>query len=71
MGYQPLPPKKERRGKVQPKDEPRWAGHPEMEPTEPQDFPQQGGSGIFPVKYRSPVIPAPRVDHRLLGKEYR
>ena len=64
--------------KAQPKDE-----HPMQEvwDTMPSD-PPQGGSVIapskqesndygFPIHYRSPVVPAPRVDRRLIGEDQR
>jgi hypothetical protein len=83
MGMVPPPlPFRRKREEAQPKDEPLWIGYPEMAPIEAEDNPPQGGSAIapvglggsvpdpygFPVKYRSPVVP--RVDRRLIGKEY-
>lgn len=66
------------RRKAQPKDE-----HPMQEIWDsiPSD-PPQGGSVIasskqdsddygFPIRYRSPVVPTPRVDRRLIGLDQR
>src|SRR2546430_10036025 len=36
-----------RKKKVQPKSEPLWIAYSAMAPTEPQDFPPQGGSALL------------------------
>lgn len=93
------------RKKVQPKDEPRWIAYPTMAPTDPQDFPPQGGDATMPVKtFKMPEDwdalaseltgrphvksiriatlngireddpsrpPIPRVDRRLIGRDWR
>jgi hypothetical protein len=64
--------------KVQPKDEHPLQGIWDSIPSDPP----QGGNVIapstqngndygFPLRYRSPVVPAPRVDRRLIGLDQR
>ncbi len=66
MGYQPLL-RKEPRGESVPKDErPPLQGFGDQLEGE-----EEGKRMMRKVYYRSPVVPAPRIDERLIGKEYR